>query len=142
VSAAPISDRCLDLGAGDAMRIGLYVGKGISRRCRRRRSCGKEPACNQASPDRFTIAVTMACRIVQGSHYSRASLIGRQRLSLNRARQQHQYDNAIDAHVGHNAITSNAELMPQAVDNLITISTDGHFQGNAALTGCTRRSSR
>jgi hypothetical protein len=24
--------------------------------------------------------------------------------------------------------------MPQAVDNLLTISTDGHFQGNAALT--------
>jgi hypothetical protein len=117
VSAAPISDRRLDLGAGDAMRIGLYVGKGISRSCRRRRPCGKEPACDQASPDRFTIAVTMACRIVQGSHYRRASLSSRQRLSLNRARQQHQYDNAIDAHVGHDAISSNAELMPQAVDS-------------------------
>jgi hypothetical protein len=78
VSAAPISDRRLDLAAGDATRIGLYLGKEISRSCRRRRPCAKDPASNQASPDRFTIAVTMACRIVQGSHYSRASLIGRQ----------------------------------------------------------------
>jgi hypothetical protein len=52
VSAAPIGDRRLDLGAGDATRIGLYLGKRISRTCRRRRPCAKEPACNQASPDR------------------------------------------------------------------------------------------
>jgi hypothetical protein len=113
VSAAPIGDRRLDFGPGYAVRVGLYVGKGIGRRCRRRRPRGKEPTCNQAAPDRFTVAVTMPCRVVQGSHDSRASLVGRHRLSLNWPGQQHQRNNAIDAHVGHDTAASNAQPVSQ-----------------------------